>query len=134
YRRDSGCSVLDDRNRGGRGSIKRRLGVSRSECLEGAEPDRGASPALMYEIEVGGRVRQVTVSRVDGRFAVTVDGVTWMVDAARVDQHTWSLLIDRGGPKNLESGDWPTEASAARGGPHGVGPAGAHQTPAHSAP
>jgi len=81
----------------------------------------------MYEIEVGGRVRQVTVSRVDGRFAVTVDGVTWMVDAARVDQHTWSLLIDRGGPKNLESGDRPTEASAARGGSDGVGRAGSYE-------
>jgi biotin carboxyl carrier protein len=49
----------------------------------------------MYEIEIAGRIRQVTVLRVDGRFEVTVDGVTWNVDAARVDQYTWSLLVDR---------------------------------------
>lgn len=50
---------------------------------------------MQYEIEVNGRVRQVTVHRVDGRFVVTIDGREWKVDAARVDPHLWSLLIEK---------------------------------------
>jgi biotin carboxyl carrier protein len=49
---------------------------------------------LPYEVEINGRLRQVTVHRVDGRFAVAIDRREWMIDAARVDAHTWSLLID----------------------------------------
>ena len=58
---------------------------------------------MRYEIEVAGRTRQVTVapatwsstSTVSGRgFAVTVDGHTWQVDAARIDGQTLSLLVD----------------------------------------
>jgi biotin carboxyl carrier protein len=51
---------------------------------------------LQYEIEINGRVRQVTVRRVDGRFDVAIDRRQWLIDAARIDAHTWSLLIDEG--------------------------------------
>ena len=48
---------------------------------------------MQYEVEVGGRTRQVVVSRATGDgFAVTVDGRTRQVDAARIDAHTLSLL------------------------------------------
>jgi biotin carboxyl carrier protein len=49
---------------------------------------------MQYEIEIGGRTRQVTVSRVGGAFTVTVDGHTTQVDAARVDGQTFSLILD----------------------------------------
>jgi biotin carboxyl carrier protein len=48
---------------------------------------------MQYEVEVNGRVRQVNVHRSDGQFVVSLDGVDRFVDAARVDQHTLSLLI-----------------------------------------
>ena len=48
---------------------------------------------MQYEIEVGGRLRHVVVSRVGDGFTVNVDGRVWPVDAARVDAHTLSLLI-----------------------------------------
>jgi biotin carboxyl carrier protein len=49
---------------------------------------------VRYEIEVGGRTRQVVVTRVGGGFAVTVDRRTWQVDAARIDARTLSLIVD----------------------------------------
>jgi len=55
---------------------------------------------LEYEISVNGRLRHVTVRRLDGdgdgdgRFVVAMDGHEWTVDAARVDANTLSLLID----------------------------------------
>jgi len=49
---------------------------------------------LQYEIEAGGRVRQVTVSRTGDRFAVNVDGHLRQVDFARIDAHTLSLIVD----------------------------------------
>ena len=48
---------------------------------------------MRYEVEVNGRVSQVNVHRVDGRFVVAVDDRECLVDAARVDAHTLSLLI-----------------------------------------
>ena len=51
---------------------------------------------MKYEIEAGGRLRHVTVSRAGDGFAVTVDGRTRQVDAARIDAHTLSLIVDRG--------------------------------------
>jgi biotin carboxyl carrier protein len=71
----------------------------------------------MYEVEVAGRVRQVTVHRVDGRLAVTVDGAVWTIDAARIDQHTWSLLVDR----EIRLGDGTAVSPAEAGGLSGVG-------------
>jgi biotin carboxyl carrier protein len=50
---------------------------------------------MHYQIEVAGRVRQVDVQRVDGRFRVTVDGREHLVDARRVDANTMSLLMVR---------------------------------------
>jgi biotin carboxyl carrier protein len=49
---------------------------------------------LRYEIEVGGRIRQVAVERAGDGFAVEVDGRSWRVDASRVDAHTLSLILD----------------------------------------
>jgi biotin carboxyl carrier protein len=49
------------------------------------------------EIDVNGRVRQVSVRRVADRYLVDVDGRRWMVDAARVGGRTLSLLVS-GGP------------------------------------
>src|SRR3954462_12621420 len=49
---------------------------------------------MQYEIEVGGRRVQVVVTRSGGGFAVSVDGRTRQVDAARIDAHTLSLVVD----------------------------------------
>jgi biotin carboxyl carrier protein len=52
---------------------------------------------MQYEVEIGGKLRQVTVARASGSgdgFAVTIDGHTRHVDAARIDAHTLSLLVD----------------------------------------
>jgi biotin carboxyl carrier protein len=49
----------------------------------------------MYEVEIAGKRRQVSIQRVRDRFAVTIDGAVWTMDAVRIDQHTWSLLVDR---------------------------------------
>jgi biotin carboxyl carrier protein len=60
--------------------------------LEGAGTRGGR--ALRYEVEVGGRVRQVVLTRSGGLVTVEIDGRAWQVDAVRVDAHTWSLLVD----------------------------------------
>ncbi len=49
---------------------------------------------MQYEVEVGGRRLQVVVTRSGDGFAVSVDGKTRQVDAARIDAHTLSLLVD----------------------------------------
>ncbi len=56
---------------------------------------------MQYQIEIGGRTRQVTVSRQGATFAVTVDGRTRQVDVARIDAHRLSLILD-----NV----WPVDA------------------------
>ena len=48
---------------------------------------------MQYEVEIGGRRRQVVVIRAGDGFAVSVDGRTRQIDAARIDAHTLSLLI-----------------------------------------
>jgi biotin carboxyl carrier protein len=50
---------------------------------------------VQYEVEVGGRLLQMTVTRSGDGFAVVVDGRTRQVDAARIDAHTLSLVVDR---------------------------------------
>jgi biotin carboxyl carrier protein len=50
-----------------------------------------------YQIEAGGRIRHVAVTRTGAGFAVTVDGRAWKVDATRIDAHTLSLLLDKVG-------------------------------------
>ena len=49
---------------------------------------------MQYEVEIGGRRRQVVVTRTGDGFAVSVDGRTRHVDAARIDAHTLSLIVD----------------------------------------
>ena len=66
----------------------------------------------MRNIEVGGRVRQVTVTRSGAGFAVAADGHTWQIDATRIDAHTLSLLVDRVWPNSIEKeGNGPFSAS-----------------------
>jgi biotin carboxyl carrier protein len=57
---------------------------------------------MRYEIEVGGRTRLVAVARVGDSLAITVDGYTWQVDAARIDAHTLSLIVDSVSRKSHE--------------------------------
>ena len=69
---------------------------------------------MQYEVEVNGRLRQVQVHRADGRFAVLLDGEEWLVDAARVDSYTLSLLIGGSrGTSGRENRDTQPLASAA---------------------
>lgn len=49
---------------------------------------------MQYEVEVGGRVRNVTVARTGDTFAVAIDGRTRQVDVARIDAHSLSLIVD----------------------------------------
>ncbi len=49
---------------------------------------------MQYEVEIRGRRRQVVVTRSGDGFAVSVDGRTRQVDAARIDTHTLSLVVD----------------------------------------
>ncbi len=51
---------------------------------------------MQYEIEVNGRIRQVSVERAGDRFAVSVDGRTMDVDARRLDGRTLSLIVGPG--------------------------------------
>jgi glutaconyl-CoA/methylmalonyl-CoA decarboxylase subunit gamma len=46
-----------------------------------------------YEVEINGGVRHVSIARADGVFHVTVDGRRVAVDAARIDAHSWSLIV-----------------------------------------
>jgi biotin carboxyl carrier protein len=57
---------------------------------------------VQHELEVGGRTRQVTVQKTGDGFAVTVDGHHWQVDAARIDAHTLSLLVDKVSRKSYD--------------------------------
>ena len=50
---------------------------------------------MQYEVEIGSRRLHVVVARAGDGFAVSVDGQTRHVDAARIDAHTLSLLVDR---------------------------------------
>ena len=71
--------------------------LRRRGALEGSGATRGrggTGGACRYEIEAGGRVRQVTVNRTGDGFAVSVDGRLRQVDAARIDAHTLSLIVD----------------------------------------
>ena len=54
---------------------------------------------MQYEIEVGGRTRHITVTRTGATFAVSVDGHTWQVDAARIDGQSLSLILDNAASK-----------------------------------
>jgi biotin carboxyl carrier protein len=49
---------------------------------------------MHFQIEVGGRTRDVVVTRVGEGFAVTVDRRRFSVDVVRIDAYTLSLLVD----------------------------------------
>lgn len=49
---------------------------------------------MTFEIEVNGRIRPVTVERDGDRYRVSVDGKSRLVDLARVDRSTLSLIFD----------------------------------------
>jgi biotin carboxyl carrier protein len=51
---------------------------------------------MTFEIEVGGRLRAVSVERADrpGRFRVTLDGAVHLVDAVRAGEYGVSLLLE----------------------------------------
>jgi biotin carboxyl carrier protein len=68
---------------------------------------------VQYEIEVNGRIRQVSAERAGDRFAVSVDGRTWDVDARRVDGRTVSLIVGRGA--SYEVGIVPDAATGLLG-------------------
>ena len=59
---------------------------------------------MQYEVDIGDRRLQVVVTRSGEGFAVCVDGRTRQVDAARIDAHTLSLVVD---------GVWSNEVSIA---------------------
>jgi len=61
---------------------------------------------MQYEVEIGGKRRQVALTRAGDRFAVTVDGTTKEVDVARIGAHTLSLIVD---------GVWPADVTIAPG-------------------
>jgi biotin carboxyl carrier protein len=51
---------------------------------------------VQYEIDVTGRIRQVSVERAGDRFAESVDRRTMDVDARRLDGRTLSLIVGAG--------------------------------------
>jgi biotin carboxyl carrier protein len=59
---------------------------------------------MRYEVEVNGRLRQVNVHRLDGHYAIGVDDKTWLVDVARVDPQTLSLVTLPGATRSPETG------------------------------
>lgn len=69
---------------------------------------------MHYEVEVDGRLRRVAVRRVAGGFAVAVDDRTWRVSAARVDDHTLSLIVGAAS-RHDERGPVETGARDGRG-------------------
>ncbi|HJZ77280.1 MAG TPA: biotin/lipoyl-containing protein [Vicinamibacterales bacterium] len=58
-------------------------------------------PLMQYEVEVGGRRRQVVVTREGDGFAVSVDGATKHVNVARIDRNTLSLIVDSVTPADI---------------------------------
>jgi biotin carboxyl carrier protein len=72
---------------------------------------------LQHEIEVGGRLRRVAVSREGNNFAVSVDGRSYQVDAARVGSHSLSLIVDSRAASGLQeqaSRQEPSDGSSPR--------------------
>jgi biotin carboxyl carrier protein len=56
------------------------------------------------QIEVNGRVRNVSVEPADGRFRVVIDGQPHDVDAAQIDRSTFSLVFGGNGRMSREVG------------------------------
>ena len=49
---------------------------------------------MRYDVETAGRLRPVTINRTGDSFAIRVDGRLHRVDAAPIDGHTLSLIVD----------------------------------------
>jgi len=68
---------------------------------------------MQHEVEIGGRLLHVAVTRAGDGFAVTVDGRTRQVDAARIDAHTLSLLVDTVWSKEVSMATDPVNGQLA---------------------
>jgi hypothetical protein len=83
---------------------RQRRWLVRSGCRRASRGFAFVAKTLMqYEVEIGGRLRQV-VARTGDDFAVTVDGHTRQVDATRIDAHTLSLAVDSLSPMDAIKG------------------------------
>jgi biotin carboxyl carrier protein len=63
---------------------------------------------MTLQVEVNGRVRTVDVQGKDGVYRVVIDGVERRVDAAVVDDETFSLICLSAGQSSQEIGLGPT--------------------------
>ena len=63
-----------------------------------ADQARGGAGVVLvlHDLEVNGRVRQVSVDRDGAQFVVRLDDRTWRIDAATVGAHTLSMLMADG--------------------------------------
>ncbi|MBI3400283.1 MAG: biotin/lipoyl-binding protein [Acidobacteria bacterium] len=52
---------------------------------------------MHYEVEIGGRLRRIDITRSGDDFAVAIDGRTRQITATRIDAHQWSLLVSAPG-------------------------------------
>jgi len=66
---------------------------------------------MHYEVEVGGRRRQITIARAGDSFAITMDGRSYHVDAARIDAQTLSLVVDTVSRQSYEATVVPDPAT-----------------------
>jgi biotin carboxyl carrier protein len=62
---------------------------------------------MELQVEVNGRVRAVTIEPDGDVFRVTVDGQTRRVDAAAVDEHTYSLICLSACQESVQAGVAP---------------------------
>jgi biotin carboxyl carrier protein len=77
---------------------------------------------VQYEVEIGGRRLHVAVTRTSDGFAVSVDGRTRQVNAARIDGYTLSLLVDEwDGLKAVPYEPVPTNEASPNAGSSTVG-------------
>lgn len=49
---------------------------------------------MRYDVAINGHLKQVTVVRQDSRFVVSLGDREWVVDAAHIEGHTLSLLVE----------------------------------------
>ena len=79
---------------------------------------------MQFEVETGGRVRQVTVNRRGDGFAVGLGGRVHQVDFARIDANTLSLIMDTvvsAGRQDSTAGPKDPPYTSSRPGPFGPG-------------
>lgn len=54
---------------------------------------------MQFEVDINGKLRQVSVQRVDGAFVIEIDGRAYAVDGKRTGRSSLSLLVSD--PENL---------------------------------